>query len=155
MRLEQELAAALTQPKLMETPNTDAGRLTEVIMLAINAELPDLQTAKYNRVYSSVLSALTSANAAMAGECRELREKQVEDKMLLGELVNALAPSESQLIMCRDHFAEAPAMEEWARHCLWTFKKAHVALELYSKVMLARAAKRPLPPTDGAHAGEE
>lgn len=45
----------------METPKTNAGRLTERIMLSVRAKLPDIKPDQYNRIYESVLAELELA----------------------------------------------------------------------------------------------
>jgi hypothetical protein len=65
----------------METPNTQAGRLTEEIMAIFwrihskTAEpMPRLTTAQYNRVYSHVLDTLTTGFEALQRENAEFRK---------------------------------------------------------------------------------
>lgn len=43
----------------MQTPNTEAGRLTEQVMAKVKAKLPDITTHEYNRTYEAVLEVLT------------------------------------------------------------------------------------------------
>jgi hypothetical protein len=45
---------------IMETPKTEAGRVTERIMLRVRSKLPDLPTHEYNRTYEAVLEELRS-----------------------------------------------------------------------------------------------
>jgi hypothetical protein len=43
----------------MQTPNTQAGRLTEQIMASVTQKLPKLPTHEYNRIYEAVLGVLS------------------------------------------------------------------------------------------------
>lgn len=43
----------------METPNTKAGKTTEMIMASVRAKLPDITTHQYNRTYEAVMEILT------------------------------------------------------------------------------------------------
>lgn len=43
----------------MQTPDTQAGFLTEKIMQRVKEKLPDIQVNEYNRTYEAVLEVLT------------------------------------------------------------------------------------------------
>jgi hypothetical protein len=55
----------------MQTPDTKAGRLTELVMARVRGKLPELQTHEYNRVYECVLAEL---NCHVLGETHEIPE---------------------------------------------------------------------------------
>ena len=42
----------------METPKTNAGRITERIMFKVREKLPEIETHEYNRTYEAVLAVL-------------------------------------------------------------------------------------------------
>lgn len=54
---------------VMQTPETKAGRLTELVMARIRGKLPELPTHEYNRVYECVLAEL---NCHVLGETHEI-----------------------------------------------------------------------------------
>jgi hypothetical protein len=55
----------------MKTPETKAGRLTELVMARVRGKLPELPTHEYNRVYECVLAEL---NCHVLGETYEIQE---------------------------------------------------------------------------------
>lgn len=55
----------------MRTPDTKAGRLTELVMARVRGKLPELPTHEYNRVYECVLAEL---NCHVLGETHEIPE---------------------------------------------------------------------------------
>ena len=62
-------------PKQMKTPETKAGRLTELIMARVRGKLPELPTHEYNRVYECVLGEL---NCHVLGETYEIPKPSAE-----------------------------------------------------------------------------
>jgi hypothetical protein len=44
----------------MNTPNTEAGRMTEKVMLEVKTRLPKIETHEYNRIYEAVNKVLSS-----------------------------------------------------------------------------------------------
>ena len=59
----------------MKTPETKAGRLTELVMARIRGKLPELPTHEYNRVYECVLAEL---NCHVLGETYEIPKPSAE-----------------------------------------------------------------------------
>ena len=48
----------------MQTPDTEAGRLTETIMAGVKRRVPEIKTHEYNRIYEAVLEGLMQHDAA-------------------------------------------------------------------------------------------
>ena len=59
----------------MKTPETKAGRLTELVMARVRGKLPELPTHEYNRVYECVLAEL---NCHVLGETYEIPKPSAE-----------------------------------------------------------------------------
>lgn len=57
----------------MKTPETKAGRLTELVMARVRGKLPELPTYEYNRVYECVLAEL---NCHVLGETHEIPKRE-------------------------------------------------------------------------------
>lgn len=65
----------------MNTPNTEAGRITEKIMLSIKAQLPDIKAVDYNRIYESVEN-------TMKGELQFSRVTQLNAEDIFSEIAH-------------------------------------------------------------------
>lgn len=66
----------------MMTPETKAGRLTELVMARVRGKLPELPTHEYNRVYECVLAEL---NCHVLGETHEIPEASARRSNAAGE----------------------------------------------------------------------
>ena len=66
----------------MQTPNTKAGQLTELIMSRIRGKLPELPTHEYNRIYECVLGEL---NCHVLGETYEIPKPSAEPANIKAE----------------------------------------------------------------------
>lgn len=57
----------------METPNTEAGRLTERIMAKVRGRLPSMSVHEYNVIYECCLETLTVTPPQVPPETPEMR----------------------------------------------------------------------------------